>query len=121
MFKTIRINHNYFEYQNKLISAEEIESWFKYSYQDIYSAYDRPSWAKQNIWEAWFSFFSDFESARIAVYSRNSFSFTIIAETEHFFFYITAWHKKVWLKNGSGLVFNVDEDNIINPIKLLKE
>lgn len=116
--KFIRINYNLFELQKGTITSEEIERYFKWSHQDIYEAYDKPSWSKTNIWEAWFSFFSDFESGRIAVGSRNSFSFTVIAETEHFFYYITAWHKRVWLKDISCMSYSVDCDGIIEPVNL---
>ena len=111
----ISINHNYFELQKDTIKQEEINRWFAHSYDDIYSAYQSPSFPKRNIWEAWFGFFSDFHKARIAISSKNTWSFTIVAETEHFFFHITAWHKRVWLKDNVGMAYKVDEDGIIIP------
>ena len=120
MAKTILINHNHFEYQKQQISLLGIQQMFDRAYSDVYSAYEKPSWAKQNIWESWYSFFSDFDEARMVVASKNSFTFTIIAETKYFFFYITAWHKKVWLKIDSGMRYHLDEDGIIIPDEFYK-
>lgn len=101
--KIVTMNCVDFEFQNKLISDERIDIDFRWSKGDIFTAYKTPSQAKIEEWDRWVDFFIEMGAFRMAVGSRNSFTFTVIAETEDYYFYITAKHNRVWLKESSDL------------------
>lgn len=116
----ICINDHYFEYQKKPMPLSIIECDFKHaSGKTLYDVYEEPSVPKRKIWEAWHRFFNGMDIIRMAVATKNTYTFTIIAETKHFYFFISAGHDRVWLKENYEMIWTEDEDRIITPLEFI--
>lgn len=79
MAKTIKIRNEYFEVikprKYKPVAIEP-NAW---NYTSIWSAYDKPSYAKERIWNYWDNFFGDetYKFGLPLITSKNTFTFTI--------------------------------------------
>lgn len=80
-YETVDLNGVTFEYDTKGGKKPEFTKW---DYKDIYSAYDRPSYIKQDIWHEWTNWIhniswrtGDYENNDIWIVSKNAFQFTI--------------------------------------------
>ena len=78
--KKIELNGRIFEAREKYrdFKGETVEQYFnpRYTYNDIFDAYDRPSQAKIEIWNDWERWARE-QGFSVWIESRNCFMFTI--------------------------------------------